>query len=96
MKTNTKPRCPHCGEFALTETEERILAALYTAPFWPTLAQLIERVGCTERTVRCAITKLPALIMSDAQHRDGLLHYELTLEGRRAAENLAGRDTAAA
>lgn len=96
MKPNSKPRCPHCGHFALTEAEECILAALYTARTWPTLAELARVVKCTDRTVRRAISALPSLIMSDDSDGGGAHRYQLTLEGRAAVENLAGRDTVAA
>jgi|GEM_PF-2682425 len=90
MKTRSKPRCPHCGSFALTEAEESVLVALYTAPHWPTLAQLAHVVGCTKRTVRRAIASLPALIMSEASRRGGPTRYELTPEGRQTVETLVG------
>src|SRR5690606_14939623 len=39
---NSKPRCPHCGHFALTEAEECILAALYTARTRPDREAMLE------------------------------------------------------
>jgi hypothetical protein len=91
---NRKPRCPHCGSFALTEAEESVLAALYTAPTWPTLAQVAKVVGCSTRTVLRTVRALPSLVMAVEADRQ-LRLYQLTREGHRAVELLVGREAAA-
>jgi len=85
-----KPTCPCCLGPALTRSEEALLAALYTAPAWPSVTELARVTGAAEKSIRRSVGTHPELF--NVRRQPG--HYtrlSLTPQGERTAQMLAGR-----
>jgi DNA-binding PadR family transcriptional regulator len=99
-----KPRCPCCGLFAMTDSEECVLAALSTAPdCGVTMREIAERIGkkSVPNILRILRSLAAAGIAESAGKRNQFKGgpeslYRATEAGRRACAMLAGRISEAA
>jgi DNA-binding MarR family transcriptional regulator len=85
--------CPHCGQRALTPSEERVLVALYASKSHPTRAQVEAVSGVTVRTIARVLSALPQFVMVLPNTRGRRL--SLTPQGRLAVAHLGAKTRAA-
>jgi len=94
-----KSRCPCCGHVALTDSEERVLAALVTSGLVGASALEVSRVAGVSRARRVLLV-LDGLGLAQLVERQRWAGgaprrlYRASAAGRRACMMLAGREAA--